>query len=230
MLNLWVSTDNLMVVGSRFALSSVHPVCRVLFMNAPIPAKRRRDAVGTRAKILAAAIQCFSELGYTAAGIRDVAAVAGVSYTMVGKYFGSKAGLLAEALSSTMDLDPVLRVDRNRFGENLARLIVDTVGNDAPISMTILTAGDPEARQLAGLAVDKHVIRPLADWLGEPAGKERAVAITMVTGGFVTFTQHIPLDIEPIGVDHPIVRWLATSIQQIVDGNTGWSCVSATPV
>ncbi len=156
-------------------------------------------------------------MGYAAAGIRDVAAVAGVSYTLVGRYFGSKAGLLEAALVDTMDLSPVLAIDRARFGENLAQLILSNVGDDAPISMTILAAGDSEARQIAEQAVKAHVIAPLAAWLGQPDGEERAVAITMLAAGFVTFTHHMPLLPLADGAQHPLAGWLAQGFQAIVD-------------
>jgi len=61
-------------------------------MDAPGKPKRR-NAPKTKAKILAASQEAFAELGYSQAGIRDIAAIAGVSSTLLLRYFGSKPAL-----------------------------------------------------------------------------------------------------------------------------------------
>jgi AcrR family transcriptional regulator len=186
-------------------------------MTSAVLDRRPRDAETTRTRILAAARQCFSQTGYGATGIRDIAAVAGVSYTLIGRYFGSKAGLLEAAIIDTIRIDPVLAVDRASFGANLARLIIKNLTDDHPTAMTILAASDPAGRAIALRLVEEHVIGPLADWLGGPQAHDRAVAITMLGGGFVTYTRQLPLVSGPIATDHPLALWLASAVQQIVD-------------
>ncbi len=186
-------------------------------MNTPLIAKRSRNAAVTKAKILAAAQQCFSVTGYTATGIRDVAALAGVSYTLIGRYFGSKAGLLEAALSEVTGIDEMFAVDRPHFGRHLAELMLRDLHDHVSFGMTIFAASDPEARVIATRVLDRRVIRPLAEWLGGPDAHSRAVALTMLGAGFVLHAHQIPLIPTPAGVDEPIVQWLAKALQMIVD-------------
>ena len=59
--------------------------------------RKPRNATRTRMKILAAAQQAFSDLGYAQAGIREIAAIAEVNSALLLRYYGSKAGLFFEA-------------------------------------------------------------------------------------------------------------------------------------
>ena len=194
-------------------------------MNAPIKPERGPKALATKARILAAAKQCFSEIGYANTGIRDVAAAAGVSYALLGRYYGSKAGLLEAALSSTLVADSILDTDRAQFGENLANLVAAAASTGGTTtSMTVLAAADPEARAIATRLFELQIIQPLAEWLGPPAGRERAIAIAMLCAGYVTHARLVPLLGNPAVVDskRPTFRWLAESLQRIVDEPEGW--------
>ena len=53
--------------------------------------------------MLLAARAVFAEVGYDAAGIREIAAQAGVDARLVGRYFGSKEGLFAEVVAVSFD-------------------------------------------------------------------------------------------------------------------------------
>lgn len=185
---------------------------------------RKRDAAATKAKILEAAKTSFSQYGYPQTGIRDVAKAAGVSYTLVGRYFGSKIGLLKAALEATIKAEPFLNIDRESFGANLASLIVGATERDLSFSMAILAASDPEAREVSTRIVKDKVVQPLADWIGPPCATERATAIVVLGAGFVTHSRLIPLlgPLEAINLQHPAVRWLACSFQTIVDEPESW--------
>ena len=60
--------------------------------------RRRQQAAETRAAVQATAAALFSEKGWAATGMRDVATAAGVSVETVYASFGSKADLLMAAL------------------------------------------------------------------------------------------------------------------------------------
>lgn len=186
-------------------------------MTALSPAPRPRDAAASRARILAAAIQCFSERGYAHTGIRDVAAAAGVSYALLGKYYGSKAGLFEATLQATARIDAVIAVERARFGDHLATLIIENLKDSLPLSLTLLATGDPDSRAIALTFLEDRVVRPLADWLGGENARERAVAIVMQGAGFVLYTQHMPLMAVPVSLETPAARRLADAFQRIVD-------------
>src|SRR5262245_24637290 len=63
---------------------------------------RRRNAAATRAAILASARAAFVRSGYDGAGVREIAAGAGVTAMLVNRYFGSKERLFAEVAAETM--------------------------------------------------------------------------------------------------------------------------------
>src|SRR5260221_662191 len=69
---------------------------------------RRRNAAGTRAAILASARKAFARSGYDGAGVREIAAGAGVTAMLVNRYFGSKERLFAEVVVATMAAPTIL--------------------------------------------------------------------------------------------------------------------------
>lgn len=79
--------------------------------------RRRQQAAETRAAVLAAAAALFSEKGWAATGMRDVARAAGVSVETVYASFGSKADLLMAAMDVSVvgDVLPVPLAGRAEF-------------------------------------------------------------------------------------------------------------------
>jgi AcrR family transcriptional regulator len=179
---------------------------------------KRRNAPRTKARILAAAQQAFAELGYAQAGIREIAAIAGVSSTLLIRYYGSKSGLFEAALSEAVPLDGLLgATERRRFGEHLAALILETRADLRPPSMVALSTGDAEARRISTRVTEQRVLKPLAAWLGPPDARARATQIIMLGMGFVLYTRELPLVSTVKGMDRKLARWFARSVQEIVD-------------
>lgn len=58
----------------------------------PIPVK---DRAATEARILQAARRIFTQRGYDAAGLREIADAAQANLSLISRYFGGKEGLLA---------------------------------------------------------------------------------------------------------------------------------------
>ncbi len=79
--------------------------------------RRRQQAAETRAAVLVAASALFSEKGWAATGMRDVARAAGVSVETVYANFGSKADLLMAAMDVAVvgDASPVPLAGRAEF-------------------------------------------------------------------------------------------------------------------
>lgn len=181
--------------------------------------KAQRNAANSRARLLAAAKHCFAKNGYAATGIRDVADAAGVSYTLLSRYFGSKAGLLEAALTDALKEKPFLVASRSEFGLNLAKLIISSKDGELSTAIAVLAAADPEARKIATRIIGAEVIEPLAAWLGPPDARRRATAITMLGAGFVTHLHLLPVVDNPEGLESndSLVLWLADSLQRIVD-------------
>lgn len=79
--------------------------------------RREQQAAETRASVLAAAGVLFSQKGWAATGVRDVATAAGVSVETVYSNFGSKSDLLMAALDVAVvgDAQPVALAGRAEF-------------------------------------------------------------------------------------------------------------------
>lgn len=94
-----------------------------------MPPRGRRPAGGpdTRESVLAAARELFAERGYERTTIRAVAGAAGVDPALVHHHFGTKEGLLAEAI--TMPIEPGvilagLGEDPDRLGTEIVSRVV----------------------------------------------------------------------------------------------------------
>lgn len=80
---------------------------------------RRPDPVASRHAILDAARDCFSATGYAGTSMHDIAAVAGVTQSLIHHHFGPKDALWAE-------------IRRHAFGQYLAqqRAVIDAMAQD----------------------------------------------------------------------------------------------------
>jgi len=187
----------------------------------PLASARLRDAPATRARILAAAQRAFSTLGYARAGIRDIAALAGTSSTLLIRYYGSKAGLYEAALTDALSHGSVLSLPRGSFGRTLAGQFVKPEIEILPPAMMALAAGDAEAAAITARVAEEHAIAPLAQWLGGPDARRRAVQIFMLTTSFVLYSRNLPV-VPLADRDQPAMAdWLAGAIQAIVDESDG---------
>ncbi|MER7014657.1 TetR family transcriptional regulator [Saccharopolyspora sp. NPDC000359] len=86
---------------------------------------RRPSGVDTKAALLAAAREVFTEQGYDAATVRAIAAQAGVDPAMVNHWFGGKAGLFSAAVHIPVNpaevVPQLLAGDREQLAERLLR-------------------------------------------------------------------------------------------------------------
>ncbi|MFT3967311.1 MAG: TetR family transcriptional regulator [Sphingobium sp.] len=173
---------------------------------------RRRNAASTRARILAAAFDAFAEQGYARTGIREIAKGAGVASSLLVRYFGTKAALFEEALTHGIYTNSLFTRDRLHFGERMAEMMVGE--EDVKLtSMMVLAIADPESKAIARKVSRRHVIDPLAEWLGPPHAEARAQQMVTIFTGFALQMRHL--------ADTPVapesVRWLAHALQEIVD-------------
>ena len=178
---------------------------------------KRRDRVQTKASILAAAQQAFAEIGYPQAGIRDIAARAGITSPMLLHYFGSKLGLFEAALIDSMQSGELFDTARERFGEHLMKQLADPRVEIQTPALIVLSTGDAEARAVTAKVAEQHGVRPLARWLGPPDGHARAVQNSMLAIAYVLFTRQVPLVKLGSAQDRALRRWMAETMQGIVD-------------
>lgn len=179
---------------------------------------RKRDAPATKARILAAAQEAFATLGYSQAGIREIAAMAGTSSTLLIRYFGSKAGLFEAALSEAMRSNDVFSTPREDLGRHLAETFTRADIEIRPPAMIALAAGDAQAAAITARVAEELAIGPMAAWLGGDNARPRAVQIFMLATSFVLYTRQVPVMPVEGGIDPAMVAWLAESLQAIIDG------------
>ncbi|WP_405783452.1 TetR family transcriptional regulator [Streptomyces sp. NBC_00859] len=107
------------------------------------PAERRRDARGTRQLLLDAAAKLFSERGYEAATVRDIASEAGVNQALLFRYFGSKQALLTEVMASGGQEQVRTTPPERLFATALREMLTGggKEGADLPLSVYLRSIG-----------------------------------------------------------------------------------------
>ena len=156
--------------------------------------KRRRDAAATRAAIFEAATRRFACQGYQHAGVREIAADAGVDAAMVNRYFGSKEGLFAEVVECAFEIRSLTDGDRATLAERLAHRMVhgreDIAGDQRiPLLLMLRSATEPHAAELIRPSLDRNVLRPLAECLDGPDAEVRAAMRIAQCTGFAILNQ-----------------------------------------
>jgi AcrR family transcriptional regulator len=156
--------------------------------------KRRRDAGATRAAIFEAATRRFACQGYQYAGVREIAADAGVDAAMVNRYFGSKEGLFAEVIEHAFDIRYLVEGDRATLAERLARKVVygrEDIASDQriPLLLMLRSATEPRAAELIRGSLERNVLRPLAECLDGADAEVRAAMVIAQCVGFSTLNQ-----------------------------------------
>jgi len=179
---------------------------RALRDEDPGPAKRRpatkrqRNAVATRAAILASARRAFAAHGYDGAGVRDIAARAGVTAMLVNRYFGSKEKLFAEVVADTMS-KPVILSDANLRapdrGAHMARALVEiTTPGAEPLEgfqIMLHSAASESAAKIGRGEIDKRYQKLLTGALQGPHAAERAALVFALVAGMQFMRQSLQL-------------------------------------
>lgn len=191
--------------------------------EAPVP--RSRDAAKTRNEIVAAARKVFSEWGYEAATVRQIAVEAGVAANLITRYFGGKAGLFQAA--SNIDLGVVAAVDGpfQSLGARIAATVLtryETGPTADPLQMLARSAGTPNGAGL-GAYFAEQAARPLVAalttrWGGDQqqAADRVAAAGALILG--VIMSRYV-LHEGPLGHtdEASLERWLSHHLQQLFD-------------
>jgi len=156
--------------------------------------RRRRDAAATRSAIFEAATRRFAYQGYEHAGVREIAADAGVDASMVNRYFGSKAGLFTEVVERAFDIRSLVDGDQATLAERLARKMVcgrEETADERPIPLLLMlrSATEPHAAELLRTSLDRNVLRPLAERLDGPDAEVRAAMVIAQCTGFAILNQ-----------------------------------------
>ena len=137
-------------------------------------------SAGTRRAILGAARAMFAARGYEQTTIRAVAAQAGVDASMVMRYFRSKAGLFAAAVTMDLQVPDLRSVPASRRGELLVRDFISrwedpARDNELVALLRIAVTSEIVAGQLQAV-LSQLITEPIAA-LGDAQAAERGTLI-----------------------------------------------------
>ncbi|SDL30517.1 DNA-binding transcriptional regulator, AcrR family [Nonomuraea maritima] len=155
-------------------------------MSPQVSEARPRDREATRERILQAARTLFGEHGYERVTVRMIAASAEANIALVGRYFGSKAGLFAAVLQGEPDLHTLFEGDLESLPRRLAEYTAERMQHpsDSPIVRTLERfASHPEVRDVARERLITAVLSPLeARLTGPDAGARARMATSIFLG------------------------------------------------
>lgn len=189
------------------------------------PAQRRRDAAATRAAILASARRAFAEHGYDGAGVREIAAGAGVTAMLVNRYFGSKEKLFGEAAADTMARPHILTAENLAApdaAQRMARKLVEITGPGAPtldgFALMLKSAANPKSAEVNRVEIERQHQRILAAALRGRHAQERAALALSLVAGVQLLRQTIGL--APLAKADPklLVTLLEPLLEKLIDG------------
>lgn len=182
------------------------------------PPVKRRNAVHTRERILAAAQEVFSTRDYTQARLSDIAAEAGVNQALIVRYFGSKDQLFETALAALLKANSVDQTrTREGFGEMVVRrLLGEEDGARDPLPMVIHAVSDPLAQSIAQRLMVEEILLPTASWLGGGEAEARAAEILLLCAGLFTYRKLLPLPPFEGRMAPASRRWLEDALQALI--------------
>jgi AcrR family transcriptional regulator len=190
-------------------------------------AVRPRNAAATREAILLSARRAFARAGFDGAGLREIAADAGVTAMLVNRYFGSKEGLFAEAIAASM-AKPVILTPENltsaQFGETIAaRLVEITRSGATPLEGFLIMLHSTASRRASEIGreqIEKGHQKTLASALRGRLAPERAALVLAIVAGVQVMRQMVALPALAEVKPKTLVKLLAPIFQQLIDGDS----------
>ena len=160
------------------------------------PRGRRPGDEDTRARILTVAREQFAHSGYERASMRSIAAHAQVDPALITHYFGSKVGLLTEALRLPVDpavvLESVVHTPPDQMGRALVRAMVGAwetpVVRQHVLGMLRTAASHEVAREVMQQTLHDSVQVAVARLVDDDADRRSALVMTQMAG--LAFTRY----------------------------------------
>ncbi|MGW5648955.1 TetR/AcrR family transcriptional regulator [Saccharopolyspora sp. NPDC003752] len=187
---------------------------------------RRRSGADTKAALLAAAREVFTEQGYDAATVRAIAGRAGVDPAMVNHWFGGKEGLFTAAVHipiNPAEVVPQLLVgDREQLAERLLRRFLTAWDNAEGGQFAALVRSVAANENAVGM-LREFIQNVLFKRLVKTLGMDRAELRTALCGsqivglGMARYVIHL----EPLAsADHDtVVAAIAPNLQRYLTGD-----------
>jgi AcrR family transcriptional regulator len=155
---------------------------------------RRRDPVRSRARILEAARQAFTERGYDSATIRDIAKRADVAVGLVLRHFTTKQELFLAAFPGPENLESAPSGDRGSLIAELLESVLDRLDSNPtadPFLALIRSAG---ANEDAASALYEEMRRRTTEFLSESVDSpDRELRVELLGAQIIgiAFVRHI---------------------------------------
>jgi AcrR family transcriptional regulator len=186
---------------------------------------RPRNAAATREAILASARQAFARAGYDGAGVREIAAGAGVTAMLVNRYFGSKEALFAEVVAASM-ADPTILTPRvlnaPNAGEAIAAALVGITATGATplegFQIMLQSASSAPAARIARDEIGRHHHATMTAALTGELAPERAALVLAIVAGLQVMRQMLGLPALAEADPRVLIKLLAPLFQQLLDG------------
>ncbi|MGP4094303.1 TetR/AcrR family transcriptional regulator [Nonomuraea sp. KM90] len=174
-------------------------------MSPQVTEARPRDREATRERILHAARTLFGEQGYEQVTVRMIASAAEANIALVGRYFGSKAGLFGAVLQGEPTFSALFEGDPDALPRRLAEYAAERMLHppDSAILRTLeRSAAHPEVQAVARERLISAVLKPLEAQLSGPDAHARARMATAVFLGISATRRRIgPEQPTPADVD-----------------------------
>jgi AcrR family transcriptional regulator len=189
------------------------------------PPARRRNAAATREAILTSARRAFAQAGYDGAGVREIAAGAGVTAMLVNRYFGSKEQLFAEVLAAASATPTILtreNLKSSNLPETIAATLVDiTQAADTPLEGFLImlhSASSKRAAEIGREQIEKGHQRTLTAALAGDLAPQRAALMLSLVAGFQVMRQMIGLSALAEAERSDLIKVLAPLFKQLIEG------------
>jgi AcrR family transcriptional regulator len=189
------------------------------------PPARRRNAAATREAILTSARRAFAQAGYDGAGVREIAAGAGVTAMLVNRYFGSKEQLFAEVLAATSAAPTILTRENLRSSnlpETIAATLVDiTQAADTPLEGFLImlhSASSKRAAEIGREQIERGHQKTLTAALAGDLAPQRAALMLSLVAGFQVMRQMIGLSALAEAERSDLIKVLAPLFKQLIEG------------
>lgn len=190
------------------------------------PEPRPRNAAATRAAILEAARAAFARAGYGGVGLREIAAEAGVTAMMIGRYFGSKEQLFAEVIADNMARPSILTAENLNAPNSpavMAQTLVDiTKPDEVPLVGFLIMLHSAQNNTAAGInreQIEQNNHRVLTEALAGRDAAQRAAILLALVAGFQMMRQTIGLSALAEAKPKTLVKLLTPLFEHIIQGD-----------
>ncbi|WP_029212377.1 TetR/AcrR family transcriptional regulator [Arsenicicoccus bolidensis] len=172
----------------------------------------------SRELIVRAARRLFAEHGYSSVSVRDVAAEAGVSASLVMKLVGSKAELFSSSVEFAPD-EQDLSHPVDRLGHELVRSVVGRLGSDGPEPLAravVLALPAPDIEQVRSRFHAAYAV-PLAARLGGGDTAEQTAEMVVATVVGLAVSARVLGLLGDRAHDEDLVERYGAAVQLIID-------------